>query len=202
MTSKNAEGELGDLLSDPLAVHGFRRDRDLVFSRRTHDRVDGIDFATLVDHNGIVRVSLAVTITFEALAPLLSDGQDERPTVAMPAHLLHESEQYQDWVLSGRNKAEIRNELLEEVERYALPFFDRYPDLDALHQALESDEPNDWIIFDTQQRIATLVAIDWVQGRKSGARDRLSSALNDLESTPLKKRYQLSRLKARLSSLD
>lgn len=124
------------------------------------------------------------------------DRSETAPTVAVPMHFLGPDRKYYDWVLSEVNDwPAFGSEVVEAIERRALPFLDRYSSLDAVRTALGSNDPRDWFTLDPTRRIETLARIHCALGELDRGMDLLEKTLSDLADAPVKTRYPLMRLK-------
>ncbi len=203
VTFKDGKRLLVSLLKVALARHGFHHVRDLSFARESGGSTRLLSFGAHRGTSDEFCFSFGVGVRFPAVEALLRpEGEDDLlPTVGKPLSILKESEGFPQWCFDGtREPADLVTEATADVERYALPFLDKYSSLSAVRVALEREDPRDWFVLSPEQRLATLVAIDHVEGRTAEALQRLDRALKDLENEPLKKRWPLQKLRERLTT--
>jgi hypothetical protein len=194
---KEAERHLGESIEVALERHGFSREGRLDFLRRAEGHVDRIGFSVFADRIGGIRASCGVGLRFptvETWRP--GDRNENAPTVAVPLHFLEPNRKYVDWVLSEvTDWPAFGRDVVEIIERRALPFLDRYSSLDVVRAALESSDPRDWFTLDPTSRIVTLALTHCASGEVDRGVTLLDKTLGDLIDAPMKARYPLMRLK-------
>ena len=118
----------------------------------------------------------------------------------MPIHLLRDTRRYAEWsIAEGVDAAGVRDAVMSDIERLALPFLKEFSSLERVREKLESEFPKDWFTLGGEQRVAVLAAIDVAGEQKMQALDRIERALDQLQDKPAKKRKMLERLRERLS---
>ena len=150
---------------------------------------------------GAKLVTLMIGIRFPEVEALLAepDAEPNSPTIVTPVYSLHEDHRSQEWDAEAEGTA---GALLEEVEKYALPFFDKYSNLDKLLLALQSDDPRKWFWLGPEGRLTTLAAMLVLRGERSSAIANLDKqiALKQESRTPpdIAIRFRLQKLRERL----
>ena len=117
---------------------------------------------------GDILVTLSLGIRFEAVEHILANKyvDEDNPTISTPIYFLHEEPKIAEW---NANDTKIVDQLVFEIETYAVPFFRTYHCLNAVLGALESNEPRRWFSLGPVGRIETLAAILALQGKKDRA---------------------------------
>ncbi len=197
MKVKEAERHLSESVGPALERHGFIKERSADFIRRAEEHVDRIGFSVFSDRIGGIRASCGVGLRFPAVeAWRPGDRSENAPTVAVPMHFLEPDRKYFDWILSEvTDWPAFGNEVVEAVERRALPFLDRYSSLDTVRAALESHDPRDWFTLDPTRRIETLALTHCASGELDRGVALLEKTLGDLADAPVKNRHPLIRLR-------
>lgn len=192
-----------DLLKEPLHRHGFQHLKDLSFGRSRHDGMELLSFGAHRGNAGEFCFSFGVGVRFDKLEAVLRPDTEDAlmPTIGKPLSVLKEAAAFPEWCFDGRAKAvDIGVQVLADIERYALPFLERYSSLAEVREALKQEDPRQWFVFTPEQRLATLAAIEHLEGHTVDAVRRLEAALQALEAAPQKKRWALQKLRDRLTS--
>jgi hypothetical protein len=95
----------------------------------------------------------------------------------------------------------LKRVILAEIRQYALPFLEKFSDVSAVREALESENPRDWFVLTGTQRTAKLAAIEFIQGRQPLAIARLDQTLRELREAPPKHRLPLEKLRDRMLAI-
>jgi hypothetical protein len=125
------------------------------------------------------------------------------PTVALPIERLFTDQKNTEWDASN---PETMDELLTQIETYALPFFDKYHILDNVVVALQSQNARDWFTETPDSRVETLSAFLAARGKVDSALELLDReiALRQNDSLPptLAVRRRLQNLRGRILALS
>ena len=200
---KDGKKALLDLLKEPLLLHGFEHLKDLSFGRSRRDGMELLSFSARRGTAGEFCFSFGAGVRFKKLEALLRpDAEDDlMPTISKPLSVLKEGPGFPEWCFDGQAKPEdIVNQVLADIGRHALPFLERYSSLAEVQEALSQEDPRQWFVFTPEQRLATLAAIEHLEGRTADAVHRLDTGLQALEAAPLKKRWALQKLRERLKT--
>jgi hypothetical protein len=92
----------------------------------------------------------------------------------------------------------LRDAVVRDLTKIALPFAERYSNLPELRRRLESSIPNDWFILGPEQRLNVLAAVQFVQGDKPGALKTLDDALLERKAALPSKRLPIEAVRRRL----
>lgn len=101
---------------------------------------------------------------------------------------------------SAADAPEVASKIIGEVKSYAIPFFERYKQVEDLRHALESTNPMDWFVLTQEQRVMILAGIEHATGSTAKALRLLDDALAERAKDLPKKRYLLEKLRARLAN--
>lgn len=203
MNRRQAEKALKEAFIPALKPFGFQFQKGLSFQRDLRECTQWITLAVYSDRLGRIRFSVGVGIRFPKVQSLLESQAEagETATIGTPLHLLRPERTYSDWEIESLGDVEkLTPTVLQDIEKWGLPFFQMYSDPDAVKRSLESEDPRDWFTLDPERRIATLVAIECAQGHKDAALSRLDRALLQLQDAPFKKRYPLQILRERVAN--
>lgn len=146
-------------------------------------------------------VTLSVGVRFEDVERLRQRAyvDPDCPTVGVPIHLLHEGGKFVEWDASNPG---IISALSEQIENYAIPFFQKFHDLNEVLAALQSENPLDWFTETPESRVPTIVAILAVQGRRHDALELLDREIESLQSSQAPpanaRRFKLQKLRNRI----
>lgn len=202
MKTQEAKELLKELVAPFLKDSGFMRKGGFSFIRTAENRVERIGFSFFRDRMGKMRFSFGVGIRFREIEQILNpkaDAKDDSPTIGLPVHLLEPERIYYDWVLSNdSNLSQLKDEILGKIEKYAFTFFSTYSEIGDVLESLKSTDPRHWFALNPEQRIATMTAIEFIQGRKEAAILRLKQYIECLEERFPKKRIPLNALYDRL----
>ena len=134
-------------------------------------------------------VTLMIGIRFESVERLLAKPRvsDQCPTLVAPIKSLQKDELFSEWDTDDSGTIGI---LARQVHTYAIPFYEKYTDLDFLKKTLELDERPFPFWLSSEQRIPTLAAILASKGKKSAAVTLLDDEIKRGRSTlsPLRDR--------------
>jgi hypothetical protein len=126
-------------------------------------------------------------LRFEPLEKWLrTDPTEFRATLGNTIHLLREDKTYTEWEFTNAEDLEkLRDPILSDLRKYALPFIERYSRLADFRRALESPNKQDWFDtgLDVDSRVTVLAAIRFVEGDKAGAIKTLEDGLKTLTET-------------------
>ncbi len=162
MTKADVIESIGKLFAEPFAELGFVQRAETNFSRQKSGAEHRIGFNVLEqDRDRVFRMVGGVGVRLEAIERIVTpDGElGSIATIGMPLHLLRADQEYRPWAFADRHALEaLRPAIMDEVRRYAVPFFDRFGDYATVVAALRSDSPKDWFMAASDFRDALLVA--------------------------------------------
>jgi hypothetical protein len=193
---------LDSYLQSLLSPLGFERLEPLIYSRSVNEATGLLTFASRLDANGLWHFSCYVGIRFESVERWLRGPSAKQtiPTVTIPLHLLRENKAFLEWSFNRIEDLEnLQLAISTDLTRKALPFIERYSNLDEVHSQLESPNPDDWFVLDPESRVNILAVIHFVQGDKAGAMSILTRALQERREALHKKRAPIEVVKRRLT---
>ena len=204
VTFSRGEAKLRSVVSEHLDSLGFVHLRDLLYGRwATADILQRIAFGARHGKGGEFRFSFGVGVRFEEVEKLLPPGDDPfSTTVSAPLSVLDTSAiGFPEWSFDGsREPSIVGEEAVSTVVRLGLPFLEKYSDRAIVMQALRSENPRDWFTLTPEQRIATLAAMEYAEGRIVEAIERLHAALEERRDLLPSKRKVLQQLLSRLET--
>ena len=206
MTEKDAGQLIDRFLTELVSLLDFKRIESVRYARPAHDAIAILSFPWHLSADGHVTFNVWVALRFESLVEWLDDEPAEmRPTLMRPIHFLREDQTYTTWTFSSRDGLEkLRDSILDDLKRYALPFIDRYSRVTELRKAIESPDKQDWIAagLNVDTRVTTLAAIQVVEGDKAGATKTLDDALLERKNEHRKRRFDIEYLRKRLQETN
>lgn len=191
------------LLAPPLSERGFRHLGELSFGRGPVSAIQMISFGARRGRNGEFCFSLGAGVRFEAIEALLRPGNDDLQgtTVAKPLSALKSSSGFPEWSLDGQREPEdVITDVVQDVDRYAIPFLETCSSLEQVAAQLEMTDPRQWFVLSPEQRLMTLVAVKHVQGHREDALLCLDRAITERKDAPQKLRWPLEKLREKLNS--
>ncbi len=195
MTLKEAEQILNRFTSDLAYSVGFSPIGNLRYSRREQDATAILSFPLRLSAQGSGLFTAGVGLRFELIEKWLSDDPTEMgTTLGKPIHFLREDKIYTEWeFLNTSDLDKLRDIILRDLRKYALPFIERYARLDDLRKSLESPNKEDWFNsgLGLDSRVTTLAAIKFAEGDKSGAIKILDDGIKALEETLTGRTHEL-----------
>jgi hypothetical protein len=203
MTPDMAERLLDRFALRITSSFGFTRIDPLRYSCLKHDGIALLSFPLRLSSGGRGLFTVWVGLRFEPLAARLDDRpvDEMQPTFVQPIHFLHEDKKYTEWEFSDANDLDALSDAVRaDLQRYALPFADRYSDLNELRKILESPDPKAWINIgiDVDRRVVILAAIQIVQGDRQRALKTLDDGLLERATAFPKRRFAIEYLRRRL----
>jgi hypothetical protein len=173
MTEQQIDAILDDFTSRVVASIGFRRNGGEAYERPIGDAIAILTFPRRLSAAGTGLFTARIALRFEPLAKWLNDDPKSRqPTLGNAIHLLREHKHYTEWEFSDAEGLEnLHDQVLADLESYALPFSERYSNMAELRKTLESSDKKDWIQLglNVDTRVTVLAAIRIVEGDKHGA---------------------------------
>ena len=167
MTAKRVEREVTSQLAQTLVGTGFREKNNDLLAQRLRDGEAQIRCAVRKDKGfGTMWVTLMLGVRFDEVETLLGRTDPDRPTLGTPIYSLHHDGKLMEWDTDSRLTL---YQLADQVKTYAIPFFERFCRLDAVFEALRSENPANWFWLGTEGRIQTLAAIMTLRGDKDSA---------------------------------
>ncbi len=169
MTPTQAQRLIHDAMAKALVGFGFSGAGDIgCFARETDTAVDILHFGGRMAAGQVFMFGYNAAIRYSDLAPIVSAAHGDDPyypTVTWPHHLLHEDREFVEWGLSSATaSADLWMDVLQDIERYALPLFARLTDTAALGAGLERDDWGSQFIVTPEQRAQRLAAIAATEG--------------------------------------
>ncbi len=195
---------LSDLFARPLADLGFSKSEGLAFIRDRGHCLEDISFGGRLNHLNQFCYSFGVGVRFESVEKLLRPERSQFcSTFGCGVHLLRPSRDYTEWTISDEDKEFdlVTKAVIEDVQKYALPFLQRFSDMNELKCVLESDDSKEWLTFTSEQRLETLAALRFVLGHKEDALKTIEEALKEREKALPKYRIRFQKLRERLLAL-
>jgi hypothetical protein len=203
LTFDKARQLLRRTASQRLEALGFRHIIELSFARTIPEGLALIHFSIRRGSHKELCFSFGVGVRFPAVEQLLHPDDEEplMPTVGLPASKLLAASAFPEWCLDKQPLALGQiDEALQLVLGDGIGFLDRYSTLSEVIAELTNDDPSHWFVLSAEERIATLVAIEFVNGQRAEAIRRLQSFLGERPLLPTKKRAPLMQLHSRLLS--
>jgi hypothetical protein len=128
-------------------------------------------------------------------------GSEYNSTFGGLLHLLSRSKEYLEWLVwPGMDEERLAADILSAIFSIAFPFFDRYGKLEAVKEALASDNPESWLTYSHEGRLTKLAAILWCTGERTRALEMLDEAIHERRDKMPKYRYELEELRDYLRS--
>ncbi len=204
MSIKNVEKNITIQLAEKLANRGFRKRTGVnyLITRSWGEAEATISCAVRKDKTSEAKlVSLMLGIRFAEVANLVPPDAYAEPvsaTIVTPIYSLHENTRSMEW---DAEKPDTVGALLNEVETYAIPFFEKYSNLDQLLRTLLEDERPYPFWMDAQERVEKLAAILVLRGRKDEAFGLLDQEIErEKENHFMGRRIRLQKLRERFSN--
>jgi hypothetical protein len=187
-------------LARSLAAMGFTlvnahlierpRPDGVTWQLRCGARIDGTSKRPLVGMSAGLRI--------ECVERFLGREQEPHaPTFSVPIHFLHEDRSLIEW---DANDPHVVDVLVGEVQRYGVPFFERYERLEALLASLEPEDARKWVCVSRKERIELLIAVLAVVGKGAEAIAIADREIEALRGKPPAHRRQIERLRSKLRS--
>jgi hypothetical protein len=193
------ENRLRDAFSDSLLMRGFSaRGSEVEFVREKAGVEQSIVFVGRWEYGtDSFRFHFAVSDRYVDLERLVcpDDKSGVIPIVASPIHLLREDASLYEWYL---DRPETVTLVLNQIDKYGLPFLDRYTSLTAVKERLISSSPGDWFLLNSEGRIRLLASILFFEGDGAQSLRIVDNAIEERASSLPKHRWRLERLRAHL----
>lgn len=195
MKNKN---KMRKMFRTPLEERGFSVEagEDVIFIRMREEVEQSISFAGRWDYlTNSFRFHFYVADCYPVLEKMFQDrfGQRIIYGASSPIHLLREDESLYEWPLDAPETPSI---VLAQIDEYAIPFLDKYVDLEAVKERLESDYPGDWFSLGKEGRLCLLAAIMAFQGHRAEALKMIENALEERKDKMHKYRWRLEAMQA------
>ena len=206
MTLKEGTKALRSTLLEALAQFGFDEQKELIFIRPTSNGpIWKLAFPCRLDQANALRINCHVGVSYREVESVLRPGSiedgDIYPTIMKPIHSLRDDGRFMEWVftsVSGRE--EIKNAIIADINTIALPFLEKYSDINEVELELQNDDPKRWFVLNAEHRIATLAAIAYNKGDVVLAQCMVRSALEERANALPKKRRLLEDVAMRLNA--
>jgi hypothetical protein len=208
MDIRNYEDRLITILQEPLKKYGFWEKERLLFVRGNSDITETLAFGGRLDI-GSDRFLFGCTVGIKFLAvekiyrPEMLN--EIIPTIMLPLHLLHKDRAFFEWSIDENEiDISIKKKVMQEVEIYALPFYERFVDLNNVKDNLKSSNPKNWFVLTPEQRICILGIIEYLRGDLERATKIIDKAIEERKGAFPKKLKLLEKIRERLrvSPLD
>lgn len=186
------------MFSKPLFELGFREQERVAFVRQWNDSQQIIQFRDRFEYSTKrFRFDFILAVHLRAVEEVWRPEEVGAlpATVALPIHLLRPDGPMDEWYLDDPNCVA---EVMEQIREYGLPFLERYSDIVAVKERLQSDAARDWFMLNAERRLCTLAAILVVEGHRERAIAMLDAALAEREGTRPVKWWELKQLRDRL----
>lgn len=145
---------------------------------------------------GRILMNFSAGICFESVEAFREqDVEEDISTLTVPIHFLHEDRELIEWNAEAPGTTA---EMIQEIEAYALPFFQRYEKLPELLEALKSENPRDWFAVARNEHPELLAAVLAALGRPADARTVLEAAIEERQAKPPGHRLRFQRMLQRL----
>lgn len=148
------------------------------------------------------RIQLGVRVRFPQIEKILNLGEDdpdEHGTYGGLIHLLINSGFIEWRYTSDDDLSNINNEIVSHIESHAIPFLEKYKDIELVKRKLLSDDPKDWVTYDRQGRNRVIAAILWNAGRHEESKRFLTDFIDEAQNQQPK---HYMKAKALLDYLD
>jgi hypothetical protein len=204
MKEDDADRRIHDLFSAALSERGFAAKREkgcLKFERERGDARQGISFPFRFEFKTRqVRFDVSLGNRYPALERLFGDDEicsELVPGLGTAIHLLRDDRNLYEWYLE--DPAAVL-QVMDQIDRYGIPFLDKFADLDAVKRQFESESPLEWFQRTAEERICFLAAIALHAGDNAEALRLVDEALEERKGAPVKKRWKLEELRKRVTS--
>ena len=203
LTFSKARQLLRRTASQRLEGHGFRHIEELSFARTIPEGIALIHFSIRHGSHKEACFSFGVGIRFSAVEEFLHPDDEEplMPTVGLPASKLVAGSAFPEWCLNENPRAlDQIEEAIQLVLGDGRRFLDHYSSLSEVAAELRYDDPSHWFVLSAEERIATLVTIEFINGQRTEAIRRLGAFLDEHPMLSARKRAPLIQLHGRLLS--
>src|ERR1051325_7919275 len=165
MAMTKDERQITNQLAERLADKGFKR-KNIFIARPWGDGEARI----LCSVRTRVRkklVTLMLSVRFEGIERIFRRADDVAgPTIGLQIGNLYKKKDYKEWDLGQPGTLTL---LENEIEVYAVPFFEAHSKIDDLISKLQSNDRNDWIWVCNPGRLGLLAAFLLFKGRRAEA---------------------------------
>jgi len=128
-------------------------------------------------------LGLSISMVEKIMRP---DSKEILPTIWAPLHFLHADREFFEWTIREEGDVPyVASTIMEEVYRYALPFFEKYANIDLIKGNLESSTPRDWFALGPDQRICVLAALEYLAGNVSRSFQLLEDSIRTESTKPI-----------------
>lgn len=197
MTLTEGKKLLRATLLEALAEFGFDEQKELIYTKAI---IDGpiwkLAFPCRLDQNKSLKINCHVGISYKVVESILRpenlNSGEVIATIMKPIHSLRPDGRFREWVLESADECKkVGREIIADIDAFALPFLNRYADINVVESELQKDDPSCWFILDPEQRIATLAAITASKGDYASAQSMIQIALAERANDLPKKRRLL-----------
>ncbi len=207
MSNREIERQVRDLFAGPLSERGFAPEEDVTFVRKHSEAVQSISFPYEARHapHGTRRFRFNVDVwnRFPVLERLYAPEDDVArfaPAVTSPLYLLRPGQKFNihEWYLDERR---VVSTVMAQIDKFGIPFLDRYSDLGEIKRRLESNSPSDWFSgLNSERRACLLASIALLGNDRAEALRRVDAALEERKNKRSEKRWLLEQLRKRIES--
>lgn len=170
------ESEILDLIGGTcltvLRQHGFGRTVPDNLSRARNGSDQIFSFGATRDKTGTYNLVTGVGIRSAAIEAIIRpDRESERiVTVGVPGHFLKPGRLFEFRYFKSKQELEyLLPGLVSDLQAYALPFFELFPDWPSVVASLKSESASDWFTATSDYRDVLLVADTLVNGGRAEA---------------------------------
>ena len=207
MSKREVERQIRDLFAGPLRERGFAAAEDVEFVREHGDTLQSISFPYEVRHTplGTRRFNFSVSLAnrFPVLERLYTPEDDVArfvPAVASPLYLLRPDQTFNihEWYLDERR---VASTVMAQIDKFGIPFLNRYSDLGEVKRRLESNSPSDWFSgLNSERRACLLASIALLANNRTEALRVVDAALEERKNKRSEKRWLLEQPRKRIES--
>ena len=166
MSKREVERQIRDLFAGPLRERGFAPAEGVEFAREHEDAMQNISFPYAVRPTPLgtrrFRIKVFLANHFPALERLYAPEDNVArfaPAVTSPLYLLRPGKTFNihEWYLDERR---VASTVTAQIDKFGIPFLNKYSDLGEVKRRLESDSPSDWFTgLDSEGRACLLASI-------------------------------------------
>jgi hypothetical protein len=172
MNKKQLQARFIEWVGPTVIPFGFQQRSEDQFSRSVSDVEHILSVGPMKTSGGYRLTSGAAGIRISRIEALMRPESDSLTTVGIPVHLLRPERSYREWRFSTEKEMQgLVRFVTEDLEQYAVPFLDKFPDAASIRRSLESENPADWFMLDRGARDARRVFFAFLEeGRESALR--------------------------------
>lgn len=185
----------------PLRNLGFREVKPLCF-RRGEDPREIITFPVRFGSGSLYYSSMNLGLRFEDLQRILSPDDLERPTIALPVHLLFPDRKWTEWSFKTEAEAAaLVPNVVEVLHGFAEPFWAKYSSLAVVKDSIQSTNSDNHFVYSETQRITLIAAIRFSEGNPGEAVEYLGRLIAERRGQLPKFWFPLRRVRDTMLSI-